>query len=166
MSWIETLGSVSGFMLFLPCIIQFAQQAKLSSVCHKDHMQTTLLPQGVEESYNRLPYSNIQIGFKLSWTEPIGSVLDSMSFSACSLHCAQMAILFSVCHKDHMQTTRLPQGVEESYNWLLYSNIQIGFVLSWIESIGSVLDSMSFLPCSLQCAQMAILFSAWHKDHI
>ena len=101
----------------------------------------------------------------MSWIESLVSVLDSMSFLACSLQCAQkMGILFSICHKDHMQTTILPQGVEESYNWLLYSNVQIDFILSWIESIGSVLDSMFFLACSLHCAQMAILFSVCHKD--
>ena len=153
-------------MSFLPCMIQFAQQAKLYNAWHKDHMQTTLLPQGVEESFNKLPYSIIQICFNLSWIEAIGSVLDSMSFLACSLHCAQMAILFSVCHKDHMQTTLLPQGVEESYNRLPYSNIQTSFKLSWIESIGSVLDSISFLSSRLQCAQIEILFRECHKDHM
>ena len=102
MNWIKPIGSVLDSMSFLPCMIQYAQMAILLSACHKDYSITTLLPQGVEESYNRLPYSNIQIGFKLSWIESIGSVLDSMSFLACSLHCAQMAILFSVCHKDHM----------------------------------------------------------------
>ena len=76
-----------------------------------------------------------------------------------------MAILFSVCHKDHSITILLPQQVEFSYNWLPYSNIQISFKLRWIESIGSVLDPMSFLVCSLHCAQMAILFSICHKDH-
>ena len=88
-----------------------------------------------------------------------------MSFLACSLQCAQMAILFSVCHKDHSITILLPQQVEFLCNWLPYSNIQIDFILSWIDSIGSVQDSMSFLACSLQCAQMAILFSVCHKDH-
>ena len=101
----------------------------------------------------------------MSWIEYIGSVLDSMSFLACSLQCAQMAILFSVCHRDHSITILLPQQVEFLSNWLPYSNTQIGFILSWIESIGSVWDSMSFLACSLQCAQMAILFSVCHKDH-
>ena len=123
------------------------------------------MQQGVEEPYNWLPYSNTQIGFKWIWIETLGSVSGFMSFLPCMIQFAQMAILFSVCHKDHMQTTRLPQGVEESYNRLPYSNIQIGFILSWIESIGSVLDSMSFLACSLQCAEVAILFSVCHKDH-
>ena len=77
-------------------------------------MYTTLLPQGVEESYNRLLYTNIQISFELSWIESIGSVLDSMSFLACSLHCSQMAILFSAWHKDHMWTTLLPQGLKKN----------------------------------------------------
>ena len=50
-------------------------------------------------------------------------------------------------------TILLPQQVEFLCNWLPYSNIQITFKLSWIESIGSVLDSVSFLACGLQCAQ-------------
>ena len=128
-------------------------------------MQTTILPQGVEESYNWLLYSNVQIGFILSLIESIGSVLDSMFFLPCSLHCAQMAILFSVCHKDHSITILLPQQVEFLYNWLPCLNTQIGFILSCIESIGCVWDSMFFLPCSLHCALMAILFSVFYKDH-
>ena len=102
MSWIETLGSVSGFMSFLPCMIQFAQQAKLYNAWHKDHMQTTLLPQQVEFLYKRLPYSNIQISFKLSWIETLGSVLGSMFFIPCMIQFAQQAKLSSVCHKDYM----------------------------------------------------------------
>ena len=80
----------------------------------------------------------MQTNLKLSWIECIGSVLDSISFLACSLHCAQMAMLFSVCHKDHSITILLSQQVELLYNRLPYSNIQTGFILSWIESIGSV----------------------------
>ena len=136
-------------MSFLACSLRCAQMAILFSVCHKDHSITILLPQQVEFLYNWLPYSNIQIGFKLSWIESIGSVLDSMSFLACSLQCAQMVILFSVCHKDNSITILMLQQIECSYNWLPYSNIQLGFILSWTESIGSVLDSMSFLACSL-----------------
>ena len=78
------------------------------------------------------------MGIAFFKTETLGSVLDSMSFLACSLHCAQMAILFSTWHKDHSIIILLPQQVEFFYNWLPYSNIKIGLILSWIESIGSV----------------------------
>ena len=95
----------------------------------------------------------------MSWIESIGSVIDSMSFLSSTLQSAQMAILFSVCHMDHSVTILLQEQVGFLYIWLPYSNIQIGFKLSWIEFIGSVLDSMSFLACSLKCAQKAIFFS-------
>ena len=72
-------------MSFLPYMIQFTQQAKLFSAWHKDHSVTTLLQQGVEEPYNRLPYSNTQIGFKWSWIETLGSVSGFMSFLPCMI---------------------------------------------------------------------------------
>ena len=83
---------------YISDVIQFDQKTKLYSAWHKDHMYTTLLPQGVEESYNRLPYSNIQISFKLSWIETLGSVLGSMLFLPCMIQFSKKGKLSSTWH--------------------------------------------------------------------
>ena len=131
--------------LFLVCMIQFDQKAKLYSRWQKDYMQTILLPLQDLFLYHWLLYSDIQIGFKLSWIESLGSVLGSMQFLVCSLQCAQMTILFSVCQTDHSITITFAK----SYYWLLYSNTQISFKSSWTESLGSVLGSMLFVTYRL-----------------
>ena len=55
--------------------------------------------------------------------------------------------------------------IDKSTQLFPYSNIQISFKLSWIESFGSVLVFVLLLACMIQSAQKAKLSSAWHKDH-
>ena len=70
----------------------------------------------IDKSTQLLPYSNIQISFKLSWIESFGSVLVFGLLLACMIQSAQKAKLSSMWHKDHSGTILLPQQVEELSN--------------------------------------------------